>query len=123
MIALLLSIRKKILLLIRSDPRESHRPCEGIRIALGLASGGHEVEVILSHTSLPLLSDKADDTVVDGDLAIKYLSSLQEFMPILFLEEINLLQLDSGETPFKVVPLSKEKILTKITSADCFFTF
>lgn len=116
-------MKKKILLLIRSDPSESPRPCEGVRIALGLASGGHDVEVILSHKSRFLLSQNADDTVIDGDLAIKYLSTLHTFTSILFLDGSELAQLDLGKTPFKIVPLSKEEILRKTTSADCFFIF
>jgi len=66
-----------IVVVIRGDPRTSHRPVEALRIALGLASGEHDVTVVLADESPRLLATDADD-VVDVDILEKYLPSFKQ---------------------------------------------
>ena len=66
-----------IVLVIRGDPRTSHRPVEALRIALGLASGEHHVTVVLEEETPLLLAKDADD-VVDVEILEKYLPSFKQ---------------------------------------------
>ena len=40
-----------ILVLIQSNPLKTHRPTEGLRIALGLSTGSASVTVVFARTS------------------------------------------------------------------------
>lgn len=65
-----------ITLVIREDPRLSHRPVEALRIALGLAAGENPITVILIEQAVQLLAEETDD-IVDVDILEKYLPSFQ----------------------------------------------
>ncbi len=112
----------KIVILIRSNPKESHRPCEGIRIALGLAACHHSVDLILANKAPLLLTDALQDCV-DEERAQTTLSTLQEFIPTIYIEQesrkgITLLQ---GE--YQTAILNLDEISKKILAAECFVLF
>ncbi len=65
-----------IVLVIREDPRLSHRPVEALRIALGLAAGENPITVILIGQAVQLLAEEAED-IVDVEILEKYLPSFQ----------------------------------------------
>ena len=67
---------KKIAVVIREDPRTTHRPVEALRIALGLVAGTHDTTVVLLNDAIRLLSDDLDD-VVDMEILEKYLPSIE----------------------------------------------
>lgn len=67
---------KKVAVVIREDPRQTHRPVEALRIALGLVAGTHDTTVVLLHDAVRLLSEDLDD-VVDVDILEKYLPSIE----------------------------------------------
>ena len=67
---------KKVAVVIREDPRQTHRPVEALRIALGLVAGTHETTVVLLNDAVRLLSEDVDD-VVDADILEKYLPSIE----------------------------------------------
>jgi hypothetical protein len=66
-----------ISVVVRDDPRKSHRPVEALRIALGLAAGDHDVTVVLLGHAPLLLTDDTDE-IVDVDILEKYLPSFQQ---------------------------------------------
>jgi hypothetical protein len=106
-----------ILIFIQSNPRESHRACEGIRIALGLAACNIKVELILRDGASILLTDDIDDCI-DGELAKQYLPSLIKFIPTIYIEEVE------GESPilrdeYQTTFLNQEEIAQKIALAEC----
>lgn len=68
---------KRVAVIIREDPRETHRPVEALRIALGLVGGEHQTTVVLLGEAVRLISDEIDD-VVDVDILEKYLPSIQQ---------------------------------------------
>lgn len=68
---------KNVAVIIREDPRKTHRPVEALRIALGLVAGSHVTTVILLGEAVRLISDDTDD-VVDVDILEKYLPSIQQ---------------------------------------------
>ena len=68
---------KTIAVVIREDPRTTHRPVEALRIALGLVAGTHDTSVVLLNESVRLLGEDLDD-VVDAEILEKYLPSIQQ---------------------------------------------
>jgi len=68
---------KNVAVVIREDPRETHRPVEALRIALGLVAGSHVTTVVLLGEAVRLLYTDVDD-VVDVDILEKYLPSIQQ---------------------------------------------
>jgi len=67
---------KKVAVVIREDPRQTHRPVEALRIALGLVAGTHATTVVLLNDAVRLLSEDLDD-VIDVDILEKYLPSIE----------------------------------------------
>lgn len=113
---------RSVVVLIRSNPETSHRAVEGVRIALGLASGEHEVDVILTGRA-PLLLTPDMDGLVDGELAEKFLSTLQEFIPAFYIDQESAKGIDLSGNDYKTVPLSKQEIAEKIAGAQRFAVF
>lgn len=113
---------KKITVLIQSDPRESHRPCEGIRIALGLASGGHPVSVLLAQKGVLVLSRDREDWV-DEERLEKFLSVLDDFSPVFFADETSTAEAQPAKMDREIHLLPKTKFALKIAEADCLFIF
>lgn len=123
----------KVVILIQSNPTESHRPCEGIRIALGLSACNHEVDIILTNGTSVLLTDDLEECV-DGELAKQYLPSLKNFIPTFYVEKgerplregdgVPILQNGGMATAeYPITFLSRMEISKKIAAADCFATF
>lgn len=76
---------KNVAVIIREDPRKTHRPVEALRIALGLVAGGHVTTVILLGEAFRLISEDIDD-VVDVDILEKYLPSIEQLEVPFILE-------------------------------------
>ena len=112
----------KTLVLIRSNPKESHRACEGIRIALGLAAGEHAVEVVLAGEAALLLTPDAEESV-DGEMAVKFLASLKEFIPHFFVEKENARLIDLSDSEYSIISLSSDEVAEKIADASRFAVF
>ncbi len=110
----------KVVVLIQSHPRENHRACEGIRIALGLASGAHDVDVILVGPAPFLLTPEAEEWV-DGEMALKFLATLKEFIPAFWVEQET--PIAFSETDYTVTRLSREDIAARLAAADRFVAF
>ncbi len=106
-----------IVIFIQSDPKESPRPCEAVRIALGLAACDHPVRLIFSQKAACLLTDDIE-ACIDGEPAQGYLETLKEFVPVLYVEDGVAI---SGA--HKTVVLSSDEISKKIATATCFFSF
>jgi len=113
---------RKVLVLISSNPATSRRPCEGIRIALGLASGGHEVSVVLTNDA-PLLLTKAVEETVDGEMALKFLTTLCSLISVFLIDEAHITPLDLSDVHYATAPLSTESLSKKIAATDCFLSF
>lgn len=68
---------KTVAVVIREDPRQTHRPVEALRIALGLVAGNHHTTVVLLEEAARLLTDDTED-VIDGEILEKYLPSIAQ---------------------------------------------
>jgi hypothetical protein len=110
----------RVVVLIRSDPEESHRPGEAIRIALGLAAGEHRVEVILTGKS-PLLLTPELEELVDGEMTDKFLTTLREYVETFYVEEGN--PTDLSESDYPTSSLNREDMAKKMAAADRFLIF
>ncbi|MCC6141590.1 MAG: DsrE family protein [Nitrospira sp.] len=106
---------KKIAVVIREDPRKTHRPVEALRIALGLVAGTHETTVVLLNEAVRLLSEDLDD-IIDMEILEKYLPSIEH------LEIPFILQSDTDrslvQTQFAVQYHSSEYIRRFLTDVD-----
>jgi predicted peroxiredoxin len=113
---------KKALILIRSDPRQSHRPCEGVRIALGLAASGHQVELVFTEEAPRILEDDIED-LVDGELAMRYLTTLKDFISVFYIDDAGAGEIDLSDSKHQTQLLSKEEISSKIAGSEWFVRF
>ena len=76
----------KIVVLIRDDPFESHRPVEAFRIALGLSTGSTPLTIMLLNKACILLTEDAPD-VIAGEILEKHIPVVQELkIPIVIPE-------------------------------------
>ncbi|HEX2055385.1 MAG TPA: hypothetical protein VHF07_02755 [Nitrospiraceae bacterium] len=105
----------RINVIVRDDPRTSHRPVEALRIALGLAAGDHDVTVVLLGHAPLLLSDELDD-VVDADILEKYLPSFKQLaIPFVMTANGSTVPLQPG---FSVTMQQPDKIQHLIATAE-----
>ncbi len=110
------------MVILSSDPRRSHRACEGIRIALGLVSGGHEVTLVFSEQSYLLLSE-AGDEMIDGERAVQFLDVLKTFIPLFLIDQEEGDNIDLADFDYECGFVSKAVLASKIGDADCLFRF
>ena len=111
-----------VLVLIKSNPIESHRPVEAIRIALGLISGEHAVTIVLMNRAPLLLAEDAED-LVDGDILQKYLPAFKELGQTFHVEENSLKRAGLNQTDYKVEAVSYDGINELMQQAERFFIF
>ncbi|HEY5595281.1 MAG TPA: DsrE family protein [Nitrospiria bacterium] len=106
----------RILVLVKSNPLESHRPVEAIRIALGLVSGEHPVVIVLLNQAPLLLSDDTED-LVDGDILQKYLPTFKELDQTFMVEEGSLHAYPLKDSDYKIQPVSLDGIADLLLQA------
>lgn len=113
---------KKIVVVLKSDPRVSHRACEGIRIALGLASGGHRLEIIFSKMTYLLLTETGDE-MIDGERALQFLDTLKMFIPLFLINKAGAEEIDLTELDYETQLISREAFVSLISNSDCLLSF
>lgn len=111
-----------ILVLIKSNPLKSHRAVEGLRIALGLVSGGHPVAVVLLNQAPLLLAEDTED-LVEGDILQKYLPTFKELGQTFFVEENFLKRVGPNQTGYSVEAVSYDGINELVQQAGCSIIF
>lgn len=112
---------KSVTVLVRQDPRMTHRPVEALRIALGLSAGDHDVRVLLLDGAPLLLSDDLDD-VVDADILEKYLPSLKQVEIRFFVPE-NIERTFRFDRQFSITSLAVSAIPELLTRSDYILAF
>ncbi len=115
-------LEKNIWIMIQSDPKSSHRVCEGMRIALGLAASGHDVSILLAKKAVDMLCGERD-AYIDEDLLEKLWPTIIDYIPVFYIYRQGL----KSEIPqlfeYKTQFLSEEDIGKKLGEADVFFRF
>ena len=110
-----------ILVLIQSNPLETHRPTEGLRIALGLSTGPASVTVVLLGQARMLVSEDTGD-VVDGEILERHLPVIQELqLPIVVPE--GSVEAFSLDPEFAVQEVSQSGITSLLCQADRVMVF
>jgi sulfur relay (sulfurtransferase) DsrF/TusC family protein len=111
------AMEKDILVLIKSDPEQSHRPVEAIRIALGLLSSQHRVKLILLGKAPLLLGDEAED-LVDGEELEKYLPPFNDLDQTFYVEKEAFQKAGLAGCNYQIIPVSTQEISKFIAQAD-----
>lgn len=111
-----------ILVLIKGDPTKSHKPAEAIRIALGLISGEHTVQIVLLGPSVQLLSEDAED-LVDGELLIKYLPSFVDLGQKFYVEETAWKKADLEPVDYIIESVSMQRVEELVRKAGHLVSF
>lgn len=111
-----------ILILIKSNPMESHRPVEAIRIALGLTSGEHPVQIVLLNQA-PLLLEEDIEDLVDEELLPKYLPPFKELGQTFYVEEKVWKALNLDTSHYQVVPIPMTRIAQLLNQAGLLMVF
>lgn len=106
---------KTVVVVIQEDPRQTHRPVEALRIALGLVAGAHQTTVVLLGESVRLLHEDVDD-IIDVEILEKYLPSIEQLeIPFILPSETD--RTDIREK-FHIAYRSDEEIRHVIESAE-----
>ena len=110
-----------VVVLIRDNPMETHRPVEGLRIALGLSTGSSSLTIILVGDARRLLTDDASD-VVDAEILEKHLPVIQELQLPIVIPEGSHKDLSIDED-FSVREASETEIADLLCHADRVLAF
>lgn len=106
---------KRIAVVITEDPRETHRPVEALRIALGLSAGDHDTTVVLLGPAARLLTEDTDD-VIDVDILDRYRPSFHQ-LGIRFV--VNDTSVPTALLPgYRIEPRSRQDIQALLRTAE-----
>jgi len=114
-------VRPSVVVVIREDPRKTHRPVEALRIALGLSTGENPLIVVLLGQSSLLLGDNTDD-IVDGEILEKYLPSIKQ-LEIPFIVPLGAQSSLSIDPGFRTSIVSSSQISALVAAADRVLVF
>jgi len=98
----------KIVFLIRSNPCESHRPAEAIRIAAGLGVGKNPIKILLSGEAPRVLSSEEED-LIDIEIIEKFLPFVEEMGIPFYVDEDSPGQAALKKSPYHFLTISAEE--------------
>ncbi|MHB1287155.1 MAG: hypothetical protein ACYCYP_11490 [Leptospirales bacterium] len=105
------------LVFIKSDPRESPRPAEAVRVTAGLVGGEIPVSVYLFREALPLFEENLEE-MEDGEILSKFWGSFPEMGVEIYYEPDPDVQAPAGAHP-----MSPEELSEHITHFSQFLFF
>lgn len=108
-------------IVIREDPRKTHRAVEALRIALGLSTGPNPVTVVLLNDAPLVLTDDTDD-LIDAELLEKHMPVLKE-LGIPFVVPQSTHSRFRLNAEFEVREASLDEIYGLITQSDRVLAF
>jgi len=111
----------RVVVVIREDPRKTHRPVEALRIALGLSTGENPLTVVLLGQSSLLLGDDTDN-IMDGEILEKYLPSIKQ-LEIPFIVPLDAQPSPSISPDFRTSVASSSQINALVAAADRVLVF
>jgi len=112
----------RTVVLIQSDPFESHQAAEAIRIALGLVSGENQVEVILFGKAVSVLFEDPED-FKDGEILEKFLPALKDQLKTFYVEKSALNGLQPADSDYSITAVSLDEVGALMAKADRFIVF
>ncbi len=104
-------ISRDIVVYIRWDPRESHLPVEGLRIASGLTVGDSALSIVVNPRSTPLLF-AGSEGMIDGEERDTYLDILTR-NEVVFYHEGDLPETGGVVRSRLITKEEREALLTK----------
>ena len=108
-----------LMIIIQSDPLDSPRGVEAIRMALGLGTGSARLQILLLGNAPLLLTDQPD-RIRDFETLEKYISAFEDSESPFYIEERYLADHPEFETVYPYQPLALDQIAQKISEADKF---
>src|SRR3989337_1448787 len=99
----------KIIFLIRSNPSESHRPAEAIRIAAGLGTGNNSIKVIFAGESVRVLSPDEED-LEDIYIIEKFLPIIKDWDIPLYVDMRSMEGIDLKRSPYAYRTVDNEEV-------------
>ena len=112
----------RTVVLIQSNPFESHQPAEALRIALGLISGENQVEVILLGKAVSLLFEDPED-FKDGEIVEKFLPTLKDWLKTFYVEKSALDGLQPADSDYPITAVSLDEVADLLAEANRFIIF
>ena len=112
----------RTIVLIQSNPFENHQPAEALRIALGLAGGENQVEVILLGKAVSILFEDPEN-FKDGEILEKFLPSLKEQLKTFYVEKSALDGLQPADSDYSMTAVTPDEIADLMTNANRFIVF
>lgn len=105
------------LVFIKSDPKESPRPAEAVRVTAGLSGGEIPVSVYLFKEALSLFDDDLED-LEDGEILMKFWTAFPEMGVEIFYEPDS-----SRPAPPGAKPMTPEELSEYISRFSHFLFF
>lgn len=106
-----------ILIILREDPTITHRPVEGLRIALGLSTGTTPLTILLLGKACFLITENALEDVVDAEILEKHLPVIQDLGIPIIVPKSSREDFDF-DPDFTVIEASFQEIQEKIAQSD-----
>ena len=111
----------KIVVLIRDDPSQTHRPVEALRIALGLSTGQNPLTIVLLDKARNLLTEDASDSI-DGEILERHLPIIQELQIPIVIPEGSQKELPIDHS-YSITEVSASGITSLLLEADRVLVF
>ena len=112
----------KIIFLIRSNPCESHKPAEAIRVAAGLGTGNNSIKIILSGESVRVLSPDEED-LEDMDIIEKFLPIIKDWGIPLYVDRGSLAAIDLKRSPYEFRTVDNAEVSEIVAGGHGVFVF
>lgn len=112
----------RIIFLIRSNPCESHKPAEAIRIAAGLGTGKNFIKMIFSGESPRILSPDEED-LIDIEIIEKFLPLLKEWNIPLYVDKSSIADIELINSPYSFRIIDTEETPEILAEGHLVFIF
>ena len=111
-------MKAKLLIIVTSDPRTSHRPSEAVRLAAGVGTWKKaEITLYLHGAAVLALGEWAED-LVDGDNYIRYLPIVAELGHPILVETGAAELAELGDSPISREEVTVEHLSKLAAAAD-----
>ena len=116
-------MNRSALFIVTSDPRQTGRVAEAVRIAAGVGAWPQvEVTLYLHGDAALALGDDAED-LIDGDNFTRYLPMLAEGGRAILVQRGVAVTLNSGDAPPLVEFIDNAQLAARVAASHCVLRF
>jgi hypothetical protein len=116
-------MKTSALFVIESDPRQSGRPAEAVRMAAGVGAWRKvEVAIYLRQAAVLVLGERAED-LVDGENYARYLPILQDSDRSIYVQKGAVLLGELGQATCSFAEISDEQLAEMAAARSCVLHF